>query len=318
MIGMTIAEFLDQSPRPFFSFEIIPPSRGGSISDIEQMLEPLMPHHPAFVDVTNHAADSIFKQLPDGSYRRLVYRKRPGTLGLCAAIKYRHMVETVPHILCYGFSREETEDALIELSYLDIRNLLAVRGDPVQGPVDRRGTPNGHAVDVVRQVTEMNRGIYLHEMSTAAPSRFCVGVAGYPEKHFESPSRNWDLKHLKEKVDAGASYIVSQMFYNNPAWFRWLGECRQAGITVPVIPGLKVLTSRSQLTSLPRTFHCEMPDELVEDVMQAGSREAVREAGIRFAIRQARELLEGGAPGVHFFVTRDAAAVSRVVDALNL
>ncbi|MCA9784528.1 MAG: methylenetetrahydrofolate reductase [Candidatus Delongbacteria bacterium] len=318
MIGQTIAEFLDSTRKPFFSFEIIPPSRGGSISDIQRMLDPLMPHDPAFVDVTNHAADSIFKQLPDGSYRRHVYRKRPGTLGLCAAIKYRYNVETVPHILCYGFSREETEDALIELSYLDIRNLLAVRGDPVQGPSDRRGTPNGYAIDVVRQVTDMNRGVYLHEMSNVAPTGFCVGVAGYPEKHFESPSRNWDLRHLKDKVDAGASYVVSQMFYRNSSWFEWVRQCREQGITVPLIPGLKVLTTRSQLTSLPRTFHCDMPDELVDDVAAATGREQIREIGVRFAIRQARELLDGGAPGVHFFVTRDAEAVSRVLSALDL
>ncbi len=315
MTGLSIVEYLERIENPFFSFEIIPPNRGGGISLITEMLDPLIPMDPGFIDVTNHAADSIFKQLPDGSYRRHVYRKRPGTLGLCAAIKYRYNVETVPHILCYGFSREETEDALIELSYLDIRNVLAIRGDQVGANNDRRGTRNGFAIDVVRQVMDMNRGNYLHEMNHPSGTSFCVGVAGYPEKHFESPSSKWDLRYLKEKVDAGAGYIVTQMFFRNEAYFAFVEACREQGITVPIIPGVKVLTRRSQLTSLPRTFYCGIPDELVDAVDEAKTRSAVRQAGIDFAIRQARGLLEGGAPGLHFFVTRDAPSVAQVLKA---
>ncbi len=313
---MQIGDFLARREDPFFSFELIPPARGTCISDVYELVDCLMPHRPAWIDVTNHAADSWFEELPDGSWRRHIVRKRPGTLGLCAAIKYRYNIETVPHILCQGFTREETEDALIELSYLDIRNLLVVRGDNVDWKVVRPGRRNQHALDLVVQVMDMNRGQYMHEMVSSSPTSFCVGVAGYPEKHYESPSISYDLKHLKAKVDAGAAYIVTQMFFENEHYFRFVDRCREAGIQVPVIPGLKVLDRKSQLTRLPRNFYIAMPEGLVSEVLETKKAEQVQEIGCRHAQSQVRGLLEGGAPGIHFFVTSDAPQVARVLEGL--
>jgi methylenetetrahydrofolate reductase (NADPH) len=307
---MLIPDFLAARREPFFSFELIPPERGGGIQGVFEQVDLLLPHRPAWIDVTNHAADARFEELPDGSWRRHVYRKRPGTLGLCAAIKSRTGVETVPHLLCLGFTREETEDALIELSYLDIRNVLAVRGDQVASGLARPGARNEHAIDLVRQIAAMNRGRYLQDLAGARPTEFAVGVAGYPERHFESPNGRYDLERLKEKVDAGAQWIVTQMVFSAAAYRGFVGRCREAGIEVPVVPGLKVVQRRSQLSSLPRHFHVELPEALTEDLQLAGDAAARREVGIAHAAALGRELLEAGAPGLHFFVTQDAELVS--------
>ncbi len=315
---MKIAQILAERSDPFFSFELTPPERGTSISEVYEVIDMLMPFRPAFIDVTNHAADSWFEESGEGNFIRHITRKRPGTLGLCAAIKHRYDVETVPHILCVGFTKEETEDALIEVSFLELDNVMALRGDQTDWKEIRPGVRNKYAVDLVHQIMNMNRGEYLHSMSGVVPTNFCVGVAAYPEKHFEAPSQAYDIEKLKRKVDAGAEYIITQMFFDNAAFFEFRDRCRAAGIEVPIIPGLKVLTRKSLLTLLPRNFHVNIPDHLVEEVLAAKNSEQIKEIGHGHALAQARELLDNGVPGVHFFVYTDAEVAAGVVKELKL
>lgn len=313
-IGETLATRRD----PFFSFELTPPERGMSINDVTELVDQLIPFEPLFIDVTNHAADSWFEELDGESYKRHITRKRPGTLGLCAALKYRYDVETVPHLLCHGFTQEETEDALIELSFLGIHNILAVRGDTTDWKEVRRGARNKYAIDIVRQIQDMNRGDYLHKLTDAQHSDFCVGVAAYPEKHFEAPSLAYDIQHLKAKVDAGADYVVTQMFFHNPPYFEFVERCRAAGIEAPIIPGLKVIGRKSLLTNIPRNFHVDLPDDLVDAIAGAKDQDAAAAIGVEHALAQARGLLDGGAPGVHFFVYNDAHLTAEVLKRLDL
>lgn len=315
---MRIPDFLAARREPFFSFELIPPLRGGGMSLIRETVETLLPFHPAWIDVTNHAADSWFEEGEDGAWRRHIYRKRPGTLGLCAAIRYQYGVETVPHLLCVGFTREETEDALIELSYLDIHNVLAVRGDVPDWHQVRPGPRNTWAVDLVRQVAETNAGRYLHELAERQPTRFAVGVAGYPEKHVESPNLAWDIEQLKAKVEAGAQWVVGQMCFDAERQLDYARRCREAGIAVPVLPGLKVASRLHQLSSLPRHFHVDLPEDLVAGLRGASSAAAREEVAVAHAADQGRRLLEAGAPGLHFFVTQDAPLVARVLREIGL
>jgi len=315
---MKISETLAKADGPIFSFELTPPERGASISQVHEIVDLLLPYRPAFIDVTNHAADSWFEELADQSFVRHITRKRPGTLGLCAAIKYRYNVETVPHLLCMGFTQEETEDALIELSFLDIHNVVALRGDHTDWKEVRRGARNKYASDLVEQIMAMNRGEYLHRMNDAAPTQFCVGVAGYPEKHFEAPSLSFDIEMLKKKVDAGAEYVITQMFFDNAAYFGYVEKCHAAGIDVPIIPGLKVLTRKNLLRNIPRHFHVDIPDDLVAEIMAADDVKHVKEIGRRHALAQARELVDRGAPGVHFYVYSDADQAAMVLKELDL
>lgn len=315
---MKISQALAQATSPTFSFELTPPERGTSIGLVHEIVDSLIEFRPAFIDVTNHAADSWFEELGDQSFVRHITRKRPGTLGLCAAIKYRYDVETVPHLLCVGFTQEETEDALIELSFLDIHNVVALRGDQTDWKEVRRGRRNTYAVDLVEQIMAMNRGEYLHNMNDADATGFCVGVAAYPEKHFEAPSPAFDIEMLKKKVDAGAEYVITQMFFDNGAYFDFVARCRAAGIEVPIIPGLKVLSRQSLLKNIPRNFHVDIPDDLVGEILAATDPAHVREIGRAHALAQARGLLEGGAPGVHFYVYSDAPEAAKVLRKLDL
>jgi methylenetetrahydrofolate reductase (NADPH) len=315
---MKVVEFLDRAQSPLISYEIIPPKRGGSVASIMEIVEQLAPFDPPFIDVTSHSAEICYEERPDGTLRRYAKRKRPGTLGLCAAIKGRFGIETVPHLLCLGFTREETEDALIELNYLGIRNVMALRGDDhgYQKRIAENRSRNGYACDLVRQIDNMNRGHYLEDMLDSHPADFCIGVAGYPEKHFEAPNLAFDIQQLKRKVESGAHYVTTQMFFDNRHYFAYVDACREAGITVPIIPGLKVLTSKRQLHSLPRNFHVEVPVELADEVDRAPD-ESVREVGIEWAIRQSRELMEAGVPCVHFYIMQSADVVRRVVEPLR-
>jgi methylenetetrahydrofolate reductase (NADPH) len=315
---MKVIEILERGKKPPISFEIIPPRRGGSMELAMALVESLMPYEPAFLDVTSHAAEVSYEEMPDGSLRRRVKRKRPGTLGLCAAIRFRFGVETVPHLLCAGFTREETEDALIELNYLGIHNVMALQGDPRAAgrplPPDR--TENRHAVDLVEQVTAMNRGVYLHDLVDAAPTDFCIGVAGYPERHAEAPNLDWDIGFLRKKVEAGAHYAVTQMFFRNEHYFDFVQRCREAGIRVPILPGLKVLSSKAQLTRLPTSFRVEIPEPLASAVAQAPE-EGVAAVGVDWAVRQAEELLASGAPGVHFYILQSSREITAALDRLR-
>ena len=315
---MKIVEFLEQASNPLISYEIIPPKRGGSVAEVLHVIEELMPFEPPFIDVTSHSAQVYYEEMQNGSWRRLVKRKRPGTLGLCAAIKSRFKVEAVPHLLCLGFTREETEDALIELQYLGIQNIMALRGDDggYRKPIAPNRSCNEYAIELVRQVADMNQGKYLEDLIDAAPTNFCIGVAGYPEKHFEAPNLTWDVLNLKQKVDAGAHYVTTQMYFDNANYFAFVERCREVGITVPIIPGLKILTSKKQLQTLPANFHVDIPEALAAEV-EAARPEQVTDIGIEWTLQQSEELMSAGVPCIHFYIMQRADIVRRVVEPLR-
>lgn len=300
---MKVIEHYNKATEPLISFEIIPPKRGGAVNSVFESLDKIVEAvKPPFIDVTYHAAESYVEEQPDGSLKRVVRRKRPGTIGLCAAILHRYGIDPVPHLICEGFTKEESEDALIELNYLGIHNVLAIRGDNTgsQTSLNMNGTANKYAVDLVKQIKNMNRGKYLEELMNAEPTNFCVGVAGYPEKHFEAPNLDWDIKRLKDKVDAGAEYIVTQMFFDNSAYFRFVEKCRDQGIKVPIVPGLKILTTTNHLISLPKYFYLNIPSELAAAVDE--DPENVTNIGVEWARKQSLELMESGAPGLHYYI----------------
>jgi len=315
---MKVTEHYEQASEPLISFEIIPPKRGGSVEGVFESLDQVMEYNPPFIDVTYHAAESYYEELSDGTIKRHIKRKRPGTIGLCAAIMHRYGVDPVPHLICEGFTKEETEDALIELNFLGIDNVLAVRGDSPDNPghIFKNGTFNDHAVDLVKQIQDMNRGVYLEDIVNAHKTDFCVGVAGYPEKHFEAPNLDWDIERLKEKVDTGGDYIVTQMFFDNAPYFRFVEKCREIGIDVPIVPGLKILTREQHLNFLPRYFHLTLPEEL-SDAVEADPDHA-REIGIEWGVRQCTELLEKGVPGIHFYIMGDPTPALDVIDKLPM
>lgn len=314
---MKVIEFYENATQPLISFEIIPPKRGKSIHGIFDALDKVMPYQPPFIDVTSHAAEAYYEELDDGSVKRHIKRKRPGTIGLCAAIKHRYEIEPVPHVLCKGFTREETEDALIELNYLGIQNVLAIRGDDHGAPktISKSRGINEYAIDLVRQIKRMNKGIYQEELSDADHTDFCVGVGGYPEKHFEAPNLHWDIQRLKEKVEAGADYVVTQMFFDNQKFFSFVDACRAEGITVPIIPGLKLLTNHRHLTSLPRHFFLSLPEALTHEISM--NPDKTRQIGIEWAAQQCKELLDHGFPGLHFYIMANPSPVIELLDSLN-
>ncbi|MGH9381370.1 MAG: methylenetetrahydrofolate reductase [Thermoanaerobaculia bacterium] len=315
---MKVLEHLERADGQLISFEIIPPLRGGSFEKLRSLIEELIALEPPFIDITSHAAQIMYDETPQGIVRR-IKRKRPGTLGVCALIQNKYNVDAVPHVICHGFTREETEDFLIELHYLGIDNVLAIRGDDsgFQKPLQFGRTANRYAEDLVRQISELNRGKYLEEELLDAQSLdFCVGIAGYPEKHFEAPNMETDLRFTRTKVEAGGDYIVTQMFFDNRHYFRYVERCREIGVEVPIIPGLKILTSHKQVTSLPRTFHCEVPAALADEVLAADPDRAA-DIGVEWAVEQSRELLEAGVPALHFYVMQSAHAVSEVVRRLD-
>lgn len=316
---MKVTEHLDRASGPLISFEIIPPLRGGNVGELLSLIDDLVQYRPPFIDITSHAAEVIYEETAQGFQRR-VKRKRPGTIGVCALIQNKWDVDAVPHILCRGFTREETEDFLIELRYLGIDNVLAVRGDDsgYEKPLQFGRSANLFARDLVSQITDMNRGKYLEDdLLDADASDFCIGVGGYPEKHFESPNLVTDVRRTKEKVAAGADYIVTQMFFDNACYFEYVDLCRAEGIQVPIIPGIKILTTRKQLTSIPRVFHVDIPMELSSEVEAAPVESAV-DVGIEWALQQSRELLDRGVPAIHFYVMQNARAIGRLLDKLKV
>ena len=314
---MRVIDHLDQASEPLISFEIIPPLRGGTAKALLSLIEELAEFQPPFIDITSHAAQVSYEETREG-LKSKVKRKRPGTLGICSLIQHKYGIDAVPHVLCHGFSREETEDFLIELKYLGIDNVLAVRGDDSgwQKPLQYGRSANRYASDLVAQVKAMNEGRYLEDdLLDAEPSNFCVGVGGYPEKHFEAPNLESDIRNTRIKVDAGADYIVTQMFFDNRHYFDYLDACRTAGIEVPILPGIKILLTTGQLTSIPRNFYCDLPDELVAAVEAEPDR--VKEIGVEWAANQVQDLLDKGVPAIHFYVMESAASVSEVLQRLN-
>ncbi|MDI6401411.1 methylenetetrahydrofolate reductase [Balneolaceae bacterium ANBcel3] len=315
---MKVIDHYSRTRDPLISFEIIPPRRGGSVSAVFHILDELQKYHPPFIDVTSHAAEVYYDEKADGSLQRKVRRKRPGTIGLCAAIKHRYNVDPVPHLICKGFTKEETEDALIELNYLGIDNVLAIRGDDHgdQKRLQKDRGLNVYASDLVNQISDMNKGIYLEPLADAHPTSFCIGVGGYPEKHIEAPNLAYDIGRLKEKIDAGAEYIVTQMFFDNSGFFNFVSLCREAGIQVPIIPGLKILSNPRHLTTLPGSFHLTIPEDLSREVEKKP--EHTLDIGVEWAVRQCRELLDYPVPGLHFYVMGNPEPAIRVIDQLDL
>ena len=279
---MKVTEHIKNAKKTLFSFEILPPLKGISIQSIYTSLDPLMEFNPSFVDVTYHREEFVYKKRPDGLLERRSVRKRPGTVGICAAIMNKYQVDTVPHIICGGFSKEETENALIDLDFLGIDNVLVLRGDPIKSETYFSAEQDGHkyASELLGQVHEMNNGIYLdEELKNSAPTNFCIGVAGYPEKHFEAPNMRSDIHFLKKKVEAGADYIVTQMFFDNQQYFDFVNLCRENDITIPIIPGIKPMSTKKQLTLLPQRFHLNVPNPLVDQVLKCKTNEAIRQVG---------------------------------------
>lgn len=311
---MKVIEHLDKATSPLLSLEIVPPPRGRSVSDIIDIVKLVEPYNPPWIDVTSHSSSATYNESADGTIERRIYKKRPGTMGICGIIQNRFKIDTVAHLLCGGFTKEETEDALIELSYLGIHNVLALRGD---GPnydkkIAANRTVNQYASDLVTQISELREGKYLEDMANCTALDFGVGVAGYPEKHFEAPNLNLDIMHLKKKVEAGADYITTQLFYDNKHYFNYVEKCREQGITVPIIPGIKILKSVKQLQSVPKHFYVNFPNEFVEEILE--NPEHVVELGIQHALKQTDELLSAGVPCVHFYIMNDAHSVVKVID----
>lgn len=310
---MKVTEILKQVQGPSFSFEIVPPQRGRALQDITRVVEDLLEFSPRFVDVTSHAAEAVFETLPGGKLRRRIRRKRPGTLGISGIIKHRYKVEPVAHVLCRGFSREESEDALIELNFLGVENVMLLRGDErMDSKAVSPGRPvNEHAVDLVKQVADLRKGRYLEPLLDSRPIGVCIGVAGYPAKHFEAPSLQQDVMFLKQKIEAGADYVVTQMFFNNQHFFRFIELCGKAGIKVPVIPALKVLNHRTQITAIPHHFHVELPVQLIEAVDKFPH--DIEKVGRDWAMRQIDSLSNHGFDHIHFFVMDDVVQVKEVL-----
>ncbi|MCS6991927.1 MAG: methylenetetrahydrofolate reductase [NAD(P)H] [Chitinophagales bacterium] len=316
---MKVTEHIARRKGTLLSFEILPPLKGRSIQSIYDTLDPLMDFRPSFINVTYHRAEYIYRKNADGLFEKVFVRKRPGTVGICAAIVNRYQVDAVPHMVCGGFTKEETEDALIDLAYLGINNLLVVRGDPERSERVFEPEPGGHryAIELLRQVVNMNRGIYLEEdLTDVQPTDFCIGVAGYPEKHYEAPNMKTDLFYLKAKVDAGAHYIVTQMFFDNRHYFSFVEQCRAMGITVPIIPGIKPITTRQQISTLPRQFHIELPADLVDALLKTHTDAEARQVGKEWAIQQCRELLRADVPVLHFYTMSNPKPIVEIVKAL--
>ena len=316
---MKVTEHLKNAKETLFSIEILPPLKGQSIQSLFDHLDPLMEFNPPFVDVTYHREEYVYKDRGNGLLEKRSIRKRPGTVGICSAIKNKYNVDPVPHIICGGFTREETENALIDLNFLDIHNVLLIRGDAIKSEGVFRSEEQGHnyAIELVEQVVKMNKGSYLdEELLNANHTDFCIGVAGYPEKHFEAPNLKFDLHYLKRKVELGAEYIVTQMFFDNQKYFDYVNKCREIGIEVPIIPGLKPITVQKQNTILPRIFHIDLPEELSDAIEKCSNNDQVKEVGIEWAIKQAKELVEFGVPCLHFYSMGKAEPVYKIASAL--
>ena len=310
---MKVREHIDTAADTLFSYEIVPPPRGRTVKDIVDIVKKLAPYKPPWIDVTAHSASAYYQERPDGSIERKVYKKRPGTIGICGIIQNRFKIDAVTHLLCHGFTKAETEDALIELNYLGVENVFAIRGDGLN--YNKRIAPgrkvNTRASDLVAQIEGIRQGRFLEELSGARPMDFCVGVAGYPEKHFEAPNLATDIQFLKNKIDLGADYIVTQMFYDNESFYKFVKDCKKAGITVPIIPGLKVLRSKSQLNTIPKNFHINFPEKLTEKI--AAEPERMEEIGLEWACEQVQGLLDFKVPSIHFYVMNDADTVINVI-----
>ena len=310
---MKVIEHIEKAQNPLFSFEIIPPKRGTNVQEIIDIVKDLQLFNPPYIDVTSHSAEAYYEEDGEGMVKRHIRKKRPGTISICGIIQNRFKIDTVPHLLCRGFTKEETEDAMIELNYLGIHNVLAIRGDETnyKKPIQSGRSANIYASDLVMQLNNLRSGKYLDEILNADSMDLCIGVGGYPEKHFEAPNLKKDIEFLKNKVDAGADYIVTQMFFNNEDFFNFKSECRAVGIKVPIVPGLKILNSTKQLSSIPKNFYVNIPNELSSEIEQ--NPKHVQEIGINWCIKQSEELLNNGVQNIHYYIMNGAKSVTKVL-----
>lgn len=313
---MKVTDIIKKASKPLFTFELLPPLKGHTLDAINDAIEELLPYDPAYINITSHQEEVIYVDRPDGLLERKTVRKRPGTVAMSAATQFKYNIPVIPHLICGGRSRDQLEDQLINLNFLGIDNVFALRGDPPHG--ERRFVPHKdgytHTNELVEQIAAFNRGEYLDPtLKDPTPGDFCVGVAGYPEKHFESPNLEQDIAMLKQKVDAGADYIVTQMFFINEHYFSFVDKCREAGITVPIIPGVKPIRRRKDIDFLPQTFHIDLPTELVNDVAKAENLAEIKDIGVEYCKAQVRELIKYGVPGVHFYSESRPELITRVV-----
>ncbi len=313
---MKVIDHLKEAKDTLVSFEVLPPLKGKSINSIYDHLDPLMEFKPSWINVTYHRSETMFKKKADGTFEKVEVRKRPGTVGICASVMNHYKIDAVPHFICGGFSKRETEDALIDLNFLDVDNVLVLRGDAAKNEASFEPEQDGHsyAINLLKQVVDLNNGIYLDEdIQNGGKTNFCIGVAGYPEKHFEAPNLEIDLKRLKEKVDAGASYIMTQMFFDNKKFFDFVKACRGMGIEVPIIPGLKPITSKKQLSILPRIFHVDIPTDLSNAIMHCKTEQESECVGTEWLIQQSKELKKFGVPVLHYYTLGKPKVIWNVV-----
>ncbi len=316
---MKVTDHIQQAKDTLVSFEILPPLKGKSIQSIYDHLDPLMEFKPSWINVTYHRSETAFKKKADGSFEKVEVRKRPGTVGICAAIMNHYQIDAVPHIICGGFTKRETEDALIDLNFLGIDNVLVIRGDAAKNEASFEPEPGGnlYAIDLMKQVVNLNHGIYIDEdIRNGGKTKFCIGVSGYPEKHFEAPNLEIDLRYLKEKVTAGAEYIMTQMFFDNQKFFDFVKACRDNGIDVPIIPGLKPITTKKQLSVLPRIFHVDIPTELSNEIMKCKTDEDCEKVGAEWLVQQSKELKAFGVPVLHYYTLGKPKVIANVVKEL--
>lgn len=300
----TVIQHINDAEGTLFSFELLPPLKGQDFGSIQKSIDPLMEFNPSFINITYHQEEVEYETLANGLMKKNVVRKRPGTVGISAAIKFRYGVNVVPHIICGGFTREDTENALIDLNFLGVNNVLVVRGDPQPGLKSfvPEADGNKYAIETVIQIANLNKGVYLDSnIRNSRSTNFCVGVAGYPEKHSESPNMDSDIHFLKKKIEAGANYIVTQMFFDNKKYFNFVDICRKNGINVPIIPGLKPISTMNQLAIIPKTFNVELPAELVKEVIKCKNNDDVLQLGVEWAIEQSKELKSAGVPVLHYY-----------------
>ncbi len=311
---MKVTEHIAAAKDTLFSFEILPPLKGKSIHSIFDGIDPLMEFQPKFVNVTYHREEYIYKERENGLLEKIAIRKRPGTVGICAAIMNKYNVDAVPHLICGGFSKEETENALIDLQFLGIDNVLALRGDSIKTESVFRPHTDGHAfaVELIEQISDMNSGNYIMDDVQLEPTNFCIGAAGYPEKHFEAMNMNTDLMNAKRKVDAGASYLVTQMFFDNQKYFDFVASCRTIGIDVPIIPGIKPLNNLNHISFIPKSFHIDYPIALSNELLKCKDNKSVAQVGIEWGIQQSKELKAAGVPCIHYYTMSNSTSVKAI------
>jgi len=311
---MKVTDHIAEATQTLFSFEILPPLKGKSIQSIYDGIDPLMEFKPKFINVTYHREEYLYKERENGLLEKLSIRKRPGTVGICAALMNKYHVDAIPHLICGGFSKEETENALIDLQFLGIDNVLALRGDSIKTEATFRPHLEGHkyAVDLIHQIADMNRGVYMMDDIKMEPTDFCIGTAGYPEKHFEAMNMSTDLHYLKDKVDAGAGYIVTQMFFDNKKFFEFVKACREIGITVPIIPGLKPIKTLDHITFLPKFFKIDFPEELSKELLKCTDNKQVEALGVEWGIHQSKELKAANVPCIHYYTMSNSTMVKTI------